>query len=139
MSANPSPAVAALLSFLFPGAGQIYAGETRKGLLWAIPMFLFVVGVIWLLLGGTIAILSLVNSSEKRLALLTLNVAFFLYHVAAMLDAYGVAQRVRSGSFGSGRTSPVTPIILAGLVSLAIVLHGLPQVYGVQFHNAYSV
>jgi anionic cell wall polymer biosynthesis LytR-Cps2A-Psr (LCP) family protein len=139
MSANPSPAVAALLSFLFPGAGQVYAGETRKGLLWAIPMFVFVVAVIGILLGGTIAMLGLVDSSEKRLALLTLNVAFFLYHVAAMLDAYAVAQRARDGSFGSSRTSGMAPIVLAGLVSLAIVLHGLPEVYGVQFHNAYSV
>ena len=138
MSTNPSPAVAALLSFLFPGAGQIYAGETRKGIIWAIPMFLFVIGVIWVLLGGTIGMLQLVDSPEKRLALLTLNIAFFLYHLAAMLDAYAVAQRARSGSFGSSRTSGAAPIVLAALVSVAIVLHGLPEVYGVQFHNAYS-
>src|SRR6188508_561968 len=138
MSSNPSPAVAALLSFLFPGAGQIYAGETRKGLIWAIPMFLFVIGVIWILAGGTLGMLQLVDSAEKRLALLTLNIAFFLYHLAAMLDAYAVAQRARSGSFGSSRTSSAAPIILAALVSVAIVLHGLPEVYGVQFHNAYS-
>jgi anionic cell wall polymer biosynthesis LytR-Cps2A-Psr (LCP) family protein/TM2 domain-containing membrane protein YozV len=139
MSTNPSPAVAALLSFLFPGAGQIYAGETRKGLIWAIPMFVFVVAVIWILLGGQTAMLNLVsgeNGPAKRLALLTLNVAFFLYLVAAMLDAYAVAQRARDGSFGSGRTSGLAPIVLAGLVSLAIVLHGLPEVYGYQAHVA---
>ncbi len=84
------------------------------------------------------ACFTLVDSAEKRLALLTLNIAFFLYHLAAMLDAYAVAQRARSGSFGSSRTSSAAPIILAALVSVAIVLHGLPEVYGVQFHNAYS-
>ena len=52
--------------------------------------------------------LSLVSSPEKRLALLALNFAFFLYHLAAMLDAYGVAQGERARSFGhrprDGRT-----------------------------------
>ena len=41
--ANPSPALAAFLSFVFPGLGQIYAGQLRKGLLWAVPMLLTVV------------------------------------------------------------------------------------------------
>src|SRR5688572_15290385 len=99
MSSNPSPAVAAILSFLFPGAGQIYAGETRKGLLWAIPMLIFVIAVIMIVFGGTGSMLGLVGTAPKRLALLTLNVAFFLYHLAAMFDAYGVAQRQRYRGF----------------------------------------
>jgi anionic cell wall polymer biosynthesis LytR-Cps2A-Psr (LCP) family protein len=132
MSSNPSPAVAALLSFLFPGAGQVYAGETRKGLIWAIPMFLFVIGVVLLLLGGTQAMLNLVSSHEKRTALLALNVAFFLYHVAAMLDAYAVAQHEQARTFGSAGRSSAAPIVLAIVVSLTIVLHGLPEVYAYQ-------
>ena len=132
MSSNPSPAVAALLSFLFPGAGQVYAGETRRGLIWAIPMFIFVVAVVLLLFGGTQAMLGLVSSPEKRMALLALNAAFFLYHLAAMLDAYGVAQGERARSFGNTGSATAAPIILAILVSITIVLHGLPEVYGYQ-------
>ena len=49
MSLNPSPAIAALLSFVFPGVGQIYAGQLRRGVIWALPMLVFVVAVIWLL------------------------------------------------------------------------------------------
>jgi anionic cell wall polymer biosynthesis LytR-Cps2A-Psr (LCP) family protein len=123
MSANPSPAIAAILSFIFPGAGQIYAGETRKGILWAIPMLVFVAAVIWLLLGGQNALLGLISSSSKRMALLALNLAFFLYHLAAMFDAYGVAKRERSRfSFGGS-----APILLAILASLTIVIHGVPE------------
>jgi len=120
---SPSPAVAAFLSFLFPGAGQVYAGEARRGLIWAIPMFVFLLAVIWILLGGQSALLSLISSAPKRLALLTLNVAFFLYHLAAMFDAYGVAQRERS-RFAFGGSAP---ILLAILASLTIVIHGVPE------------
>ena len=137
MSSNPSPAVAAILSFIFPGVGQIYAGETRKGLIWAIPMVLFVIAVIWLLVGGQSAILGLVTSPSTRMALLVLNVAFFLYHLAAMLDAYAVARRERDRSFGRS-VSPLTPIVLAALASLTLVIHGIPEVYGVQVHNTMS-
>src|SRR5918999_5543528 len=132
MSSNPSPSVAALLSFLFPGAGQIYAGDVRKGVIWAIPMVLFILGVIWLVLGGMNAAFSLIQANQ-RIALLVLNVAFFFYHVAAMGDAYDVAQRERSRGYGyrSG-----APLVLAVLVSLAIILHGVPEVLGVQVHNS---
>jgi anionic cell wall polymer biosynthesis LytR-Cps2A-Psr (LCP) family protein/TM2 domain-containing membrane protein YozV len=133
MSSNPSPAVAAFLSFLFPGAGQVYAGETRKGLIWAIPMFIFVFAVIWLLLSGMNAWLNLIADPSKRMALLVFNVAFFLYHLAAMLDAYGVAQKERGHSFGY---SAGAPIVLAALISLTFILHGLPEVYGYKVHEA---
>src|SRR5688500_13664894 len=118
MSSNPSPAIAAILSFLFPGAGQVYAGETRKGLIWAIPMLIFVIGVVLILLGGPNAMLGLVSSTEKRLALLVGNVAFFLYHIAAMIDAYAVAQRERSFSYASSRGGGLAPIVLAAVISL---------------------
>ena len=85
------------------GSGQIYAGETRKGLIWAIPMFIFVVAVVLLLFGGTQAMLGLVTQHRRSAPLLlAFNVAFFLYHVAAMLDAYDVAQHERARSFGAG-------------------------------------
>lgn len=126
MSSNPSPVVAAFLSFIFPGAGQVYAGETRKGLIWAIPMFVFVIAVLWIVFAGPTAIAGLISSAPRRLALLTLNAAFFLYHLAAMIDAYAVAQRERSRSFGAG-ASAAAPILLALLASLTIVIHGVPE------------
>ncbi len=138
MSSNPSPAIAAFLSFIFPGAGQVYAGETRKGLIWAIPMFVLVVAVALILLGGQNALFGLVSSTPKRLALLVFNVAFFLYHLAAMLDAYAVARHERSRSFGSSGYTGAAPIVLAALVSLTLIIHGLPEVYGIQAHNAIS-
>src|SRR5512132_2907102 len=107
MSANPSPALAALLSFLFPGLGQFYAGDLRKAVLWALPMLLFILGIIWLLLGGTIGMIALITNPQTRVALLVLNVAFFLYHVAAMVDAYSMAKVERYRSFGGSRGAPI--------------------------------
>ena len=132
MSTNPSPALAAFLSFIFPGIGQIYAGEIRKGLIWVLPMLLFIVAIIWLLLGGTSAMIGLVASTQSRVALLVLNFAFFLYHVAAMIDAYQIARREQMRGFGSPRAAP---ILLAALVAVTMVLHGVPEVIGIDVNN----
>jgi LCP family protein required for cell wall assembly len=135
MSNNPSPTLAALLSFIFPGLGQLYAGDARKAVLWALPMLAFILAILWLVFGGISAALSLFDSPEKRLALLVLNVAFFLYHVAAMLDAYAMAKR-ESSTFG--RPSSAAPIALAVFVALTMILHGVPQVWGMDANNSFS-
>jgi anionic cell wall polymer biosynthesis LytR-Cps2A-Psr (LCP) family protein/TM2 domain-containing membrane protein YozV len=137
MSTNPSPALAALLSFLFPGLGQFYAGDLRKALLWAVPMLLFILGIIWLLLGGTIGMIALITNAQTRVALLVLNVAFFLYHVAAMVDAYSMAKAARG--YGYSRSGGTAPIALAALVALTMVLHGVPETIGVDANNAIEV
>lgn len=137
MSLNPSPAIAALLSFLFPGVGQIYAGDLRKGVLWALPMLLFILAIIWLLLGPKLAIANLVFSPQTRVAILVLNIAFFLYHVAAMVDAYSVAKTERYRGFS--RTSSTAPVVLAALVAVTMVLHGVPQVIGLDVNNAANI
>ncbi len=131
---NPSPTLAALLSFIFPGLGQAYAGQARKGLIWAIPMLLFIVGVLWLVLGGQLV--GVVSLGRNQAALLIFNVAFFLYHVAAMIDAYDKAKRDRSLSYSRG-ASRTGPIALAALVAVTIVLHGFPEMYGIDAHNSY--
>jgi LCP family protein required for cell wall assembly len=136
MSSAPSPALAAVLSFIFPGLGQVYAGEVRRGLLWAIPMALFVVAVIWVLLGGQVALLRLIATEQSRLALLVLNVAFFAYHLAAMFDAYTVAKRERQ--LMGGGTSGAAPVVLTALVVLTLLFHGVPEAVGIWGSDALS-
>src|SRR5262245_37349424 len=136
MSSNPSPALAALLSFIFPGLGQIYAGDIRRGLIWTIPMLLFIVAVLFLILGGSAAITSLLTA-QKTLALIILDIAFFLYHVAAMVDAYDIARNDRPLSY-SRRSAGGAPIVLAGLIALAMLLHGLPAMYAADYYNFVS-
>jgi LCP family protein required for cell wall assembly len=133
MSANPSPALAAVLSFIFPGLGQIYAGDVRRGLLWALPMLVFIVAVLFLLLGGSAAITQLLTV-QKTLALIVFDIAFFLYHVAATIDAYDIARRERGFGYTRRRSTGAAPIVLASLVALAIVMHGLPAVYAADYY-----
>lgn len=137
MSLNPSPALAALLSFIFPGAGQIYAGNIRRGLIWAVPMLIFIFALIWLLLGGSKAMIGIVSNPQTRVALLVFNVAFFLYHVAAMVDAYAVAKTERQRGFG--RVGSAAPIALAALVAMAMILHGVPEVIGLDVNAALAI
>ena len=49
MTKRPDPGVAALLSFVIPGAGQIYNGKFLRGLLWMI-----VGGFTWIFSVGTL-------------------------------------------------------------------------------------
>lgn len=128
MSSLPSPSVAALLSFLFPGAGQLYAGDARRGALWAIPTVILVLGVIYVLATGVDAV-EVVANSQAVAALLVVNLAFFFYHLAATFDAYSLAQRERR--LERINMPPSAPFVLAGLVVLALLLHGVPQVLGV--------
>jgi len=130
---NPSPTIAALLSFIFPGLGQFYAGQPRKGVLWAIPMLLFIGAMAWFVLGGLSRLAALLSDRDV-IALLIFNVAFFLYHVAAMIDAYDSAKRERTLAYSRG-ASRSGPMLLAVLIAIAIVIHGLPEVYGIDAHN----
>src|SRR3954470_8996695 len=118
---NRSPALAAFLSLLFPGLGQVYAGQTRRGALWAIPMVFVIVLALVLVIGGSRS-LSALLTANAALALVLFDVAFLIYHVAAMVDAYRVAQRNGpAATTGPGRRS--ASIALAALVLLAIVVH----------------
>lgn len=128
---NPSPALAALLSFVFPGLGQIYARDTRRGLIWAIPMLLVVVVALLLVLGGSRAISELLTA-DKALALVAFDFAFLLYHVAAMIDAYDVARSSAPAGYRSG-AARTGVLALAVLVALTIVLHGVPGMYGIAY------
>jgi LCP family protein required for cell wall assembly len=127
MSSLPSPSVAALLSFLFPGAGQAYAGDAKRGALWAVPMVILLLGLLYVVAGG-VDPLEVIASSQAMAALLVINLALFFYHLAATFDAYSLAQRERR--MERVNNPPSAPFVLAALVVLTLLLHGVPQVLG---------
>jgi hypothetical protein len=62
-----SPGVAALLSFLIPGAGQIYKGNTGGGILWLIAVLLgYILFVIPGVILHIICIVSAASSDRKK-------------------------------------------------------------------------
>src|SRR3954452_3120890 len=128
-----SPALAAFLSFLFPGLGQIYAGRTRRGVIWAIPMLIVVVAAVLVLLGGSRSLTTFL-SADKALALLVLDVVLLIYHVAAMVDAYLVCGRAPTGVISPA--SPRTGVVALGaLIVLAVCLHGVPGAFGLAYYG----
>lgn len=70
MSKRPDPGVAALLSFLIPGAGQIYNGKFLRGIFW-----LIVTPGLWVGSGGLLG---------------------WVCHLVAAYTAYSYAKKVKA-------------------------------------------
>jgi LCP family protein required for cell wall assembly len=112
--------MAALLSFVLPGLGQVYAGAIARGVAWMVPTLATLVGLIWLSRAPS----ALLNA-DFLIGLVVLNAAFFLYHVAAMIDAHALARaRAEWAGPAVGRSSGAA---LPVLIVLALLLHGLPS------------
>src|SRR6188474_1512188 len=132
MSRNPSPLVAAALSLIFPGLGQVYAGAPRRGLIWALPTLALIV-IAAIVIVGKVPLTNLLTA-EATLAVIGLEFAFLFYHLAAMLDAYGIAQRERRTA-GFATAGAATAGLVA-LIVLAVLFHGYPLYVSVIGNNA---
>ncbi|MDP8905816.1 MAG: LCP family protein [Chloroflexota bacterium] len=132
MSSNRSPFRAAALSFVFPGLGQIYVGAVARGVAWALPSVLLVLGALVLLAGGPTGLFGLVTQAETLLALVVLWLAVGFYHLAAMLDAYGLAQR---DSITRARLDGPGVVGVALLIALTLVMHGVPGAAGLWLYD----
>ena len=131
MTPDRSPVVAAALSLIFPGLGQIYAGAVRRGLAWTLPtvvllLFLLYVAVTRMSLAGLV-------TTEATLALLALQFAFLFYHVAAMVDAYGIARRERRLTSSAAPGAGAVALIV--LIVVALLVHGFPIYETAVGHN----
>ena len=99
MAENKSnPGVAAVLSFVFNGLGQIYNGEIRKGLL---IIFLSSLSLLMIVCGGILAIIWLWKGMLISAALVTSLIIFGLGVVTAVFigifsifDAYKTAKKL---------------------------------------------
>lgn len=126
MGGERSPALAALLSFLLPGLGQLYVGRPRRALLFLIPAVAVWLVLLAALVAGWRAVFGLLVQPSILNALLITNVVLLLIHGAAVIDAYSLARR----RVGRRRVGPVA---LAGLVVAlggTLLVHGLPGLYG---------
>ena len=78
------PAVAALLSFLFPGLGQAYAGDRRLAALLALPVVVLILAALAAFaFGGRQALNSLLSSSFLS-AVIALDVALLVWRLFAI-------------------------------------------------------
>ena len=108
---RPSPFVAAVLSLIFPGLGQLYAGRPARALAFGAAPFLALA-----LLGGILvqkaardALIAGLPSPDTLQLVFILDILIALYRVAAVVDAWGIAAlagRHADGVGGGGEFSP---------------------------------
>ena len=122
-----TPAIAALLSTLLPGLGQIAAGSTEQGILIAIPMVTAVAAAVGLVVGGGLRVLGSLVTPAAIVSLLVINAVLGLYRAWAIVDAERTAQRRHA--VPRGRRSKV---LVAVLVLATIGFHGAVEAVGIQ-------
>jgi len=117
---RPSPALAAALSFILPGLGQAYAGQRGRALAWAVPTLAVVALLVGLLaihrdMGYVAGIL--IQPGSLALAVVA-DLAFLVYRVAAIVDAYRVAARATPRLPGTAMPNAIR----VGLAATAVLV-----------------
>ncbi len=130
-----SAALAALLSFVWPGLGQGWVGKRLRAFLFAAPMILLVVvGLLLVVTQGKARTAGLLLQPQVLLGLLALNLGILLYRLIAIVDAYRLARgRWPGASTGGGRwvAAGLLVVILAGTL-------GMHAVFGYVGYKAYD-
>ena len=114
-----SPAVAAILSFGWPGLGQLYGGRRRVAAFLAVPV-LIVAAVLLIAASGGVAVLaSRMLVPAFAISILILVIVLGVWRIAAILDAY------RTVGTPAGRRRPAVRAVVALLIALVVGTHGL--------------
>ena len=131
MRTPTTPGIAAFLSFVLPGLGQIAVGAVRRGLLLLIP--LAVLGILAILLSGAglTELVELALSPEFLIAFLIGNLLFAAWHVFAIVDAERMAVAMEPAPRRPHRAATVA---LIAMVVATIGLHGAVEVVGYQYY-----
>jgi LCP family protein required for cell wall assembly len=111
-----SPSVAVLLSFLWPGLGQLYQGRRRPAALYALPVVVVALLLIAQIAGGIEGFVAGLLDPSVALTLIVLVALMGIWRLIAMVDALLVSRpRVT-------RRSTSVPVA-AGLAALVIGSH----------------
>jgi LCP family protein required for cell wall assembly len=134
--AQGRPLIAALLSCLLPGAGQLYLGHRRRGAaMLTVTVLCLAIGVgLW---SEPTAVSRMLVQPRALLALLVADAGLLVFRVVAVLDAYLLATR------GGDRTSRPEPgrwhrgaaAGLAVVVALTAAPHAAAAYYDLQAYD----
>jgi LCP family protein required for cell wall assembly len=128
-----SPLVAALLSCLLPGAGQLYLGYRRRGaFMLAITALCLAVAVgLW---SDPAAVSRMVVQPRALLALLVADVGLLLFRVVAVVDAYLLASRDGRAPATDGWRRGAAAGLVA-LITLTAAPHTAAAFYDLQAYD----
>jgi LCP family protein required for cell wall assembly len=109
-----SPAVAAVLSFVWPGLGQLYLRSRRTAAIFALPPILLLLLLAYALRRGTLVLATqLIADRVVGLTTVALVLLFGAWRLASVVHAY------RAGRRGQGRR--ILPRAVIGALTLAIL------------------
>ncbi len=119
-----SPLVAAVLSFLFPGLGQAYAGETRSARLHGLPSALLVAAfaLLWIVIGPTVLFVYLFQPALAMMAIAVIF-AFGLWRAYSILHASGLGRTTKAARPAAGARTSAALLVVA-LIGGVAVMHG---------------
>ena len=117
-------AVAALLSFLFPGLGQLYNEQRWLALAVALPVLAIIGMVAILYVVAPDALVSRLFDGRFLTGVLALNAVLLLWRLGAIVQAH---RRLARFSLRRGGTYATL-----GLALLTVLMHAVPTVYGVK-------
>jgi LCP family protein required for cell wall assembly len=135
MNAGRSAPLAALLSFLLPGLGQLYAGRPRRAVAFLVPALLTWGAILYALSQGPFGVLRYLVQPQLLTVLLVVNVALFALHALAVIDAWSLvrAGQIRRGAVPArARTGGGALGALALLLVATLVVHAVPEWYGLE-------
>jgi LCP family protein required for cell wall assembly len=129
------PLVAALLSCLLPGAGQLYLGHRRRGAVMLVVTALCVAVAVGLLSEPT-AVSRMLVQPRALLALLVADAGLLMFRVVAVLDAYLLGRRdnFRAPPPGSGWRRGAA-VGLVAVVGLTAAPHAAAAYYDLQAYD----
>lgn len=111
------PFVAALLSAVFPGAGQWFAGRRGRAILYAIPFAATVGAGVWVVSRGRVELVSLLVQPAWITAFTAANVALAVLRLTAAIDAY----REEGGRWFSMVSAGTAIVVLALMLPHVVV------------------
>ena len=122
--ANPRAPLAAFLSFLFPGLGQAYNGETGLAWILATPAFLLVAGVVGALAVVGSGLLARLFDVRFLIGLIVLDLALLGWRLVAVMQAHAHHEPAARRLW----TTWVTGLLVAATLGM----HLLPAWYAVK-------
>ena len=127
---NASPALAGLLSFVFPGLGQFYIRRRRAAAVFAIPVLALIAVVALQSVGGIQFFAAQLIDPSFALAALVVIGSLGLWRLASIGHAAVSAQP-------SGRRLRPRVVVVVLILSLAVVIpHGVASYYAWSFYDA---
>lgn len=121
--------MASLLSFLFPGLGQLYAGRRRAAAIFAVPVLLLISFILVQLPGGIDTFAAQMIAPSFALITLAVIIVLGVWRLAAIGHAFRLAPV-------AARRQRSAVALLVAVVLAVVAMHGAAGYYAYSFYDA---